>query len=144
MAGNIIPAIATTNAIIAGMIVTESLKLLSGNADSCAAVHRFLFTSTHWIDSDENVLSVQNWLLKKPSRKRLLMCTPMEPPSASCFVCGAHFVTLRVDTATFTLTDLVERVLIGRLGFNEPNIDTGSRYDWEVKGNLVKLSGKSG
>lgn len=38
MAGNIIPAIATTNAIIAGLIVLESLKILSGQIESCRTV----------------------------------------------------------------------------------------------------------
>ena len=41
MAGNIIPAIATTNAIIAAVIVMESLKILSGNIESCKAVSIF-------------------------------------------------------------------------------------------------------
>ncbi|KAG7248379.1 hypothetical protein CRUP_002790, partial [Coryphaenoides rupestris] len=35
MAGNIIPAIATTNAVIAGLIVMEALKVLSGELESC-------------------------------------------------------------------------------------------------------------
>ena len=38
MAGNIIPAIATTNAIIAGVIVMESLKILDGCIKECKMV----------------------------------------------------------------------------------------------------------
>ncbi|RCN35354.1 repeat in ubiquitin-activating protein, partial [Ancylostoma caninum] len=33
MAGNIIPAIATTNAVVAGMVVVEAMKILSGELD---------------------------------------------------------------------------------------------------------------
>ncbi len=38
MAGNIIPAIATTNAVIAGLIVMEGLKVLMGNINDCRTV----------------------------------------------------------------------------------------------------------
>ena len=38
MAGNIIPAIATTNAVIAGLIVMEVLKVLAGDFGKCKQV----------------------------------------------------------------------------------------------------------
>lgn len=38
MAGNIIPAIATTNACVAGMMVVEALKILAGQFDKCRSV----------------------------------------------------------------------------------------------------------
>lgn len=43
MAGNIVPAIATTNAVIAGVIVMEALKVLAGDFKKCKTVCCNLF-----------------------------------------------------------------------------------------------------
>lgn len=48
MAGNIIPAIATTNAIIAGLIVLEGLKILSGELESCRTVSSSAIKCSWW------------------------------------------------------------------------------------------------
>lgn len=41
MAGNIIPAIATTNAIIAGLVVLQTLKVIDGRPKDCRHVSLF-------------------------------------------------------------------------------------------------------
>ena len=37
-AGNIIPAVATSNAVIAGLVVLEAAKVLAGQVDKCRTV----------------------------------------------------------------------------------------------------------
>ena len=41
-AGNIIPAIATTNAIVSGLIVAQAIKIVMGKIDQCNAVFLIL------------------------------------------------------------------------------------------------------
>ena len=38
MAGNIIPAIATTNAIVAGMMINQAIFILGGQINKCQTV----------------------------------------------------------------------------------------------------------
>jgi len=38
MAGNIVPAIASTNAVVGGVIVMEALNVISSNIDKCKSV----------------------------------------------------------------------------------------------------------
>lgn len=47
MAGNIIPAIATTNAIVAGLCVLQSFKVLQGQFDNVKEVRLFFYPSMH-------------------------------------------------------------------------------------------------
>lgn len=118
MAGNIIPAIATTNAIIAGLCVLQSLKVLRGN-----------FTSTKEV------------FLSPFASERLLASDRMRSPNPECPVCSVAQTRLLVDLSRATLSNLVEDFLRLELGYGEEfvvNNDVGTLYDVEETENLDK------
>ena len=83
MAGNIIPAIATTNAVIAGCIVMEGLKILNDQFDKCKTVY----------------------LRTKPNaRKKILVTECLCPPNPKCYVCcDKPEVNVKLNLNTFTI-----------------------------------------
>lgn len=87
MAGNIIPAIATTNAIIAGVIVLQALQLLKKSYNGLRNVH-----------------------LQRKAEVPLNACT-LGLPSNECSVCRDTYVDLQCDTERTTLTQAIEELL---------------------------------
>lgn len=87
MAGNIIPAIATTNAIISGLIVLQALQLLRKSYNTLRNVH-VQFKPT-------NPLSTIN------------LC----PPNPQCGVCRDTFVEVFCDPERVTLGEIVNGIL---------------------------------
>ncbi|RKK92733.1 Ubiquitin-activating enzyme E1-like [Fusarium oxysporum] len=94
MAGNIIPAIATTNAIVAGLCVLQSFKVLKGEYAQSKEVFLTPFAPAR---------------LLAPDRSR--------EPNPECPVCSVYFTSIVADLSRATLKDLVDDIVMSKLGF---------------------------
>lgn len=109
VAGNIVHAVATTNAMIAGLIVIEAVKVLQGDYKN----YRMTYCLEH------------------AKRKMLLM--PVEPfePNESCYVCSETPLLLDVNTKTTKLREVIDKIIKSKLGMNLPLVMIGSTLVFE-------------
>ncbi|KAK4291902.1 hypothetical protein Pmani_035293 [Petrolisthes manimaculis] len=100
MAGAIIPAIATTNAIIAGVIVLEAMKLLTGRMDDCRTTYL------------------------SRGRKRVLVGCSLDPPRPGCTVCAPRpELSVKLDTRHTTIRTLDQKILRGAINMAAPDVE---------------------
>lgn len=114
MAGNIIPAIATTNAMVGGICVMQAFKVLRGEYGKA----RFLWLSSGTLRTDT-----------------------LDEPNPECPVCSVAMARVRVDLEKATLADLVQEILRTKLGYGEEITvmnATGIVYDPDLEDNLEK------
>ena len=117
MAGNIIPAIATTNAMTAGLCVLQAFKIMRDDLQKARMV--FLTRSIERITFPET----------------------LRPPRPDCPVCGVANASIRVDTTKATLGDLVDGVLRKQWNYGEElsvSSDAGVLYEPDLEDNLGK------
>ena len=88
MAGNIIPAIATTNAIVAGLVVFQGIRVLKALPNSSFR--------------PANVCARRN---------TPLMTISSGKPSPSCGVCRDTYVIFPCDPSKITLGDLLQKLV---------------------------------
>uniref|UniRef100_A0A7E4W2I3 SUMO-activating enzyme subunit n=1 Tax=Panagrellus redivivus TaxID=6233 RepID=A0A7E4W2I3_PANRE len=102
MAGNIIPAIATTNAMVAGMIVIEAIRLLRNGVDDLRAAYA----------------------AGKLINNRLISSSKVAPPNAKCFICGGgnREIHIAVNVEKMRVATFQDVVLKKGLSFAEPDV----------------------
>ncbi|KAM7358638.1 ubiquitin-like activating enzyme 2 [Cochliomyia hominivorax] len=103
MAGNIIPAIATTNAITAGVVVMQTFKVLQNELEKCKSVYM---------------------RLRPNPRQQLLVPEKfLTTPNPNCYVCAAEpAIHLRIDTKRMHIKEFRDEVLIKTLNMVNPDV----------------------
>ncbi|OQS06684.1 ubiquitin-activating enzyme (E1) [Thraustotheca clavata] len=117
IAGNIIPAIATTNAIVAGLQVLEAFKIIRLQLEakgSIATDCKYTYCNRSW-----------------DGRGVVLNPVALSHPNPKCFVCSRQMLDLALDIKTTTLHQVVEHVLKKRMGMNAPTVSIGSNTIYE-------------
>ena len=145
IAGNIIPAIATTNAIVAGLQVLQAFQLLqhrlvaaaaaSGSAPKLPESAQAASTARNG-KKHNHILGNCRYIFVQPQPNgmgRLLNPIPLAAPNPECPICNNKTARMVValDTTAVTLGEFVQNVLKRGLNFNEPSVFTGSTI-WSV------------
>ncbi|UJR23766.1 hypothetical protein I4U23_026743 [Adineta vaga] len=113
MAGNIIPAVATTNAIVAGITVLQARKILSSLPRS---------STDHTLTSIKHLTNV--FISTDRKTGAIIQSIPLEEPNSSCIQCSdlEQPVRVRINMSLFTLYSLYERLIRKHLKMNKPDV----------------------
>ncbi|CAF1172247.1 unnamed protein product [Adineta steineri] len=113
MAGNIIPAVATTNAIVAGITVLQARKILSSLPRS---------STDHTLTSLKQLTNV--FISTNRSTGAIIQSILLEEPNPSCIQCSdlEQPVRVRINMSLFTLYSLYERLIRKHLKMNKPDV----------------------
>ncbi|OMJ07488.1 Ubiquitin-activating enzyme E1-like [Smittium culicis] len=88
IAGNIIPAIATTNAIIAGLAVIQASKIASNDLSSCKTIY-YAYGGR---------------------RPQFLYKEPLLPPNPNCSICQSNYYKINVNFNSTTIQQIADCV----------------------------------
>lgn len=104
MAGNIIPAIATTNAITSGFVVLQAFKVLEEKYEQCQIVYMRLRAN--------------------PRNQIFVPEKNLVAPNPKCYVCADKpEVTLVVDTGVTTVEEFRDSILIKQMNMISPDVE---------------------
>ena len=119
IAGNIIPAIATTNAICAGLQVLQAFHILQAQLEDKPDS---LKERCHYVDVVRNRSGRSGFYL---------LSSKLPEPNPKCFVCRNATISLTLNVHKWTLQSLLDRVIKEKLGFEEPSVMLEGDLVWE-------------
>lgn len=103
IAGNIIPAIATTNAMIAGLVVLIAFRVLAGDYEECQSIY-LRQKSVH-----SNIILAPDYLIEKAN--------------PNCYVCAEQpYVSVYVNVEEMTVEEFESEVLKKTLNMIAPDV----------------------
>lgn len=148
MAGNIIPAIATSNALTASLCVLEALKVLRNQASSAGASqhpngngHVSKHVDSTASGKNSTVLGgAKTVFLASKSTERLISPQDLAPPRPDCPVCSPVYAKVSITpNSTRKLSSFVD-MLKTQIGYEDFAIttDAGMIYDPDLDDNLDK------
>lgn len=109
IAGAIVPAVASTNAIVAGLEVVQLIHVLTAQMQGKKL--RESNCRTVWVRFPE------------PSRKKILQPSSLQPPDEDCFVCGSKTLKVFVKSLKdWKLGAFAKACVQGKLGAHRPAI----------------------
>lgn len=122
IAGNIIPAIATTNAICAGLQILQAFAILRQQLEAKKKNEGLNLSSCCYY---------VNCIRQRTRNGLFLTASPLEKPNPKCFVCKNAIIPLALNVEEWTLKDFLARIVKGRLGFEEPTLMLQGDFIWE-------------
>jgi ubiquitin-like 1-activating enzyme E1 B len=128
--GNIIPAIATTNAIAAGLQILQVFQILRAQLEAAKKM------PDH--DGDSKSLHLDQYcsyinVVRNATRSGLLLtASKLAPPNPNCFVCKNAILTVKLSVDKWNLQEFLEKIVKKKLGFDAPMlILEGGDCIWE-------------
>ena len=148
MAGNIIPAIASSNALTASLCVLEAFKILRSQTPITNATSKSAIQALKSASGTEDALlgGAKTVFLVSKSTDRLITPQSLAPPKPDCPVCSPFYAKLLLPAEESPkLQDLVD-LLKARVGYEEFSITMNDTliYDPDLEDNLDKSLGELG
>lgn len=128
LAGNIVPAISSTNSIIGGLIVLQAIRLLKSMPAKQEYENKTPQERNELLKGVGKVSYLNYTSLARPD---LIASFDCSPPVPDCFTCSSEKtpeVEIHLSMKETTLSDLVDKIIIGTFHFVCPDLslDDGS------------------